>query len=122
HEVVDGRRDPFLLLSRKVDRGAKRCRDQQQNRKKAAHPAASLRKLALMLEKHRAMLADRVRVDAYASAIRAVVKPGDLVLDLGTGTGILAFLACEAGARHVFAIDKTHKADMASLLARHHGL
>jgi SAM-dependent methyltransferase len=68
------------------------------------------------------MLADAVRMDAYARAIRAVVKPGDVVVDVGTGTGALAFLACEAGARRVFAIDKTHMADMAAVLVRHRGL
>jgi len=75
-----------------------------------------------MLDHHRAMLADTVRMDAYAAAIRAVVKPGDVVLDIGTGTGILAFLACRAGARHAYAIDATHAADVAMLLARHYGL
>jgi protein arginine N-methyltransferase 1 len=75
-----------------------------------------------MFDSHRAMLADDVRMQAYAAAIRTVVQPGDVVVDLGTGTGILAFLACEAGARHVYAIEKTHVADVAMFLARHHGI
>jgi hypothetical protein len=45
---------------------------------------------------HERMLADRVRVDAYRNGIAGSVKPGDTVIDLGTG--ILAFMACQAGA------------------------
>lgn len=57
------------------------------------------------LDTHRRMLADRVRLDAYAAALREVVRPGDVVVDAGTGSGILAMLAAKAGARRVFAVD-----------------
>jgi predicted RNA methylase len=50
-------------------------------------------------------LADRERTLAFQESIRAVVKPGDIVLDLGTGSGIMALFAAKAGARKVFAID-----------------
>ena len=36
---------------------------------------------------HERMLADRVRIDAYRKGISGSVKPGDVVIDLGTGTG-----------------------------------
>lgn len=75
-----------------------------------------------MLEDHRQLIGDAVRTGAYAAAIRAVVKPGDVVIDIGSGSGILALLACEAGARHVFAIEKGHAADVAMFLARHNGV
>jgi SAM-dependent methyltransferase len=74
-----------------------------------------------MIDYHRHLLADEVRTSAYREAIRAVVKPGDVVVDLGCGTGILSFFACEAGASHVYAIDDGHAADAAALLARHLG-
>src|SRR5688500_1938693 len=42
---------------------------------------------------------------AYARALEATVRPGSVVVDLGTGTGIMALLACRLGARRVFAIE-----------------
>jgi protein arginine N-methyltransferase 1 len=62
------------------------------------------------------MLLDRVRCDAYREAIRRTVKPGDVVVDLGAGTGLLSFFALEAGARHVYAIEMTDIADVAAEL------
>ena len=65
------------------------------------------------LESHRTMLADEPRVAAFARAIAATVRPGDVVLDIGTGTGILAMLAARAGARTVYAIEATTVAELA---------
>jgi hypothetical protein len=74
-----------------------------------------------MIEYHRELLADETRMRAYRDAIRQTVKPGDVVLDLGSGSGILSFLACEAGAAHVYAIDSGHMADVVTFMARHLG-
>ena len=52
-----------------------------------------------------AMIADRVRMDAYSQALRAAITPESVVLDLGAGTGIFTLLACRFGARRVYAID-----------------
>jgi SAM-dependent methyltransferase len=62
--------------------------------------------MSLVLDEHRHYLADRPRVEAFRAALRALVKPGDVVLDLACGTGILGFLACEAGAARVYAVDE----------------
>lgn len=51
------------------------------------------------------MATDGVRMSAYARAIERAVKPGSVVLDLGSGTGIFSLLAARAGARHVHAVD-----------------
>jgi hypothetical protein len=74
-----------------------------------------------MLEIHRGLLQDEIRTNAFREAIRRHVTRDSVVLDLGTGSGILSFFACEAGARRVFAIDATHSADLASFLSRQLG-
>lgn len=53
------------------------------------------------------MIADRVRTEAYAEALRRAVKPGCVVLEIGTGPGLFAILACQFGAGRVFAIESS---------------
>ncbi len=50
-------------------------------------------------------LGDDTRTAALKAAIEAVVQPGTVVADLGTGTGILAIFAAHAGAKRVYAIE-----------------
>ncbi len=59
------------------------------------------------VEVHRRMLVDERRLELYGEALRAVVKPGDVVVDAGSGTGVLAVQAALAGAARVYAIEKT---------------
>ena len=51
------------------------------------------------------MLADTPRLRAYVEALRRSVKPGAVVLDLGCGPGFFALLACQLGARRVYAVE-----------------
>lgn len=51
------------------------------------------------------MLADRPRMEFYHAAIERHIQPGDHVIDLGTGTGILAAFASRRGAARVHALD-----------------
>ena len=57
------------------------------------------------LESYGAMIADRIRLDAYAGALRAAIRPGSVVLEIGTGPGVFSVLACKLGAGRVFALD-----------------
>ena len=50
-------------------------------------------------------LADEERTRAFKAAIHAVVHPGSVVLDLGTGSGIMALFAARAGASRIYAVE-----------------
>jgi SAM-dependent methyltransferase len=67
------------------------------------------------------MIADRVRIDAYAQALRQTVRPDSVVADIGTGTGIFALLACRFGARRVYAIEPDAVIQVAREIAQANG-
>jgi protein arginine N-methyltransferase 1 len=54
---------------------------------------------------HELLLGDRIRMRAFRAAIDEVVQPGMTVLDLGTGTGILAEWALRNGAARVYGVE-----------------
>lgn len=62
---------------------------------------------------HIRMLNDRDRTTRYQRAIRSIVKPGDVVVDIGTGSGVMAASAALAGAARVYAIERTDMAKVA---------
>jgi type I protein arginine methyltransferase len=68
------------------------------------------------------MMNDKVRMSAYQAAISRAVRPGDAVLDLGCGPGIMAMLACRAGAGRVYAIDTNSVVDFGRQLGVANGL
>jgi SAM-dependent methyltransferase len=74
------------------------------------------------LEVHRTMICDRVRTEAFRGAIESVVRPGDIVLDVGAGSGILSVFAARAGARRVYAVERTAVAVLAQELAVANGV
>jgi len=54
---------------------------------------------------HASMIADERRVAAYAAAMKAAIRPGCTVFEIGTGCGLFALHACALGAARVFAIE-----------------
>jgi SAM-dependent methyltransferase len=74
------------------------------------------------LDYHRRLLDDAARMDAFERALRRVVRPGDVVLDAGAGTGVLALIAARLGAARVHAVESMAVAGVARELARANGL
>jgi len=72
------------------------------------------------LYQHDRMLADAVRTDAYWAAISKHVSEGDVVIDLGTGSGVLSLFAARQGAR-VHAIEHGPIIEVAREVARDNG-
>ncbi len=77
--------------------------------------------MSLIVDEHRQYLNDHIRVAAFRQAIHDVVKPGDVVVDLGAGTGVLGLLACQAGAARVYALESGGMIEVARSLARANG-
>ena len=69
------------------------------------------------------MLADHVRTSTYQQAFleNAADFKDKVVLDVGTGTGILAFFAVQAGARKVYAVEASDSADIAEKISKANG-
>lgn len=63
------------------------------------------------------MVGDRARTAPFVEALRQAVTPGSIVLDIGTGAGIFALLACRFGAARVYAIEPNDAIDVAMLCA-----
>ncbi|KAF8034440.1 hypothetical protein BT93_C0676 [Corymbia citriodora subsp. variegata] len=70
------------------------------------------------------MLSDRVRMDAYYNAIFQNKHHflGKTVLDVGTGSGILAIWSAQAGARKVYAVEATKMSEHARALVKANNL
>lgn len=54
---------------------------------------------------HFGMLNDKQRNQAFQTALSKAISKESIVLDIGTGSGLLAMMAAQAGAKHVFACE-----------------
>ncbi len=71
---------------------------------------------------HHNILRDQARNSAYRAALEQVVQPGDRVLDIGAGSGLLSMIAARAGAAQVTACEvNTAVADAAVRTVAHNG-
>lgn len=71
---------------------------------------------------HVAMLNDRMRTSSFLAGIAETVNSGDVVLDIGTGTGVLALAAARAGAKHVYAVEASAVGDVAEAIFEANGM
>jgi len=68
------------------------------------------------------LLRNHSRTVAFQQAIERVVSAADLVLEIGTGSGILAMLAAQAGAEQVISCERQHyMAEIARNIIRTNG-
>ena len=74
------------------------------------------------LQNHESMLQDQVRCKAFRDALFEVVTPDSVVLDIGAGTGILSIFAAQAGARKVYAVERSPVAQCARQIIADNGL
>jgi len=68
-------------------------------------------------EVHIGLLDDDARTSAFLAALEELTRPDDVVLDIGSGTGVLAVGAARAGARQVYAIEASGMAARVEALA-----
>src|SRR5439155_20231788 len=71
---------------------------------------------------HARMLHDDRRTGDYLAALGQAVRPGDVVLDIGTGSGVLAVAAARAGARHVYAVEASDISEVAERVFAANGM
>ena len=74
-----------------------------------------------IIDYHASMLLDEARTGTYFNAIQEYVEPGDVVLDLGCGTGIMSYFACMAGAERVYAIEHGPILELAKVICEKNG-
>ncbi|KAJ8431024.1 hypothetical protein Cgig2_019347 [Carnegiea gigantea] len=69
------------------------------------------------------MLKDVVRTKTYQNVIyqNGFLFKDKIVLDVGAGTGILSLFCAKAGAKHVYAVECSHMADMAKQIVEANG-
>lgn len=73
----------------------------------------------MLIEFQRALMEDRVRNEAFYAALKATIVPGQsVVVDLGSGTGFLGFLAAKLGAKAVYLIEYTDIIKVSQKLAQ----
>lgn len=71
---------------------------------------------------HFGMLSDLGRNEAYDQLLKELITPESIILDIGTGSGLLAMMAVRHGAKHVYACEQSHfVADVAKEIIANNG-
>jgi len=72
----------------------------------AAHrDALDRRRGELPIRDHVLMVNDLARGEKYYQAMKAKIRPGNVVLEVGTGAGLLSCIAASLGAKHVYTVE-----------------
>ncbi|XP_046662593.1 protein arginine N-methyltransferase 6 [Homalodisca vitripennis] len=76
------------------------------------------------LKVHELMLKDKVRTEFYKNVIfsNKEIFQDKIVMDVGTGTGILSIFCAQAGAKKVYAIEKSEIAKLAADIVKENNL
>ena len=74
------------------------------------------------LIEHAGYFRDARKLAAYQQALDNVVRPGDVVVDLGAGTGLLGLMAARAGAARVYMVEWGSILGAAQEIAARNGL
>jgi type II protein arginine methyltransferase len=61
----------------------------------------------LPVKEHILMVNDLPRGERYYEAMKAKIRPGDVVLEVGTGAGLLSLVAASLGAKHVYTVEQS---------------
>ena len=65
---------------------------------------------------HELMISDQERLKKYRLAINKYIKKNQIVADVGTGTGFLAFLMNKNSPKKIYAIDHSNIIELAKYL------
>jgi type II protein arginine methyltransferase len=112
---VQGNPAAMLSLARTLQQGGQKeralalCRSALSLAPDDAQLTAQAKRLvaASVPEWHFSIVQDETRNAAYDAALRRAVKPESRVLEIGTGTGLLAMMAARAGAAEVITCEMT---------------
>lgn len=64
------------------------------------------------------MVTDPLRTQAFVTALTNAITPDSVVLEIGTGAGFFALLACKLGAKKVYAIEPDIAIEVGKLCAK----
>jgi type I protein arginine methyltransferase len=73
----------------------------------------------MLVEYHRNLLGDKERNEAFYKALQRVIVPGkSIVADVGSGTGMLGFMASKLGAKEVYLYEQGEIIGLSQKLAK----
>ena len=113
-QLVEPQRSSQIVYDHMADAAVKKGAKKKGGKKKAKSKGLNDEFAVYygQLPHQQTMLQDEVRTGTYERAIQANAMDfaGKVVLDVGTGTGILAYFAAKAGARKVYAVEASNAA------------